>query len=96
MKSKVTKPNCYDCKHRGNIAGDAHSCCKHPDAGMGNDPLTMLLAILGKRLDHSITSEGSKKLGIVGNPHGIKMGWFIWPLNYDPIWLEKCNGFEKA
>ena len=34
------------------------------------------------------------KLGITGDPHGIKMGWFFWPLNFDPIWLRSCNGFQ--
>lgn len=25
--------------------------------------------------------------------HGVKNGWFSFPLNYDPIWAEKCHGF---
>lgn len=49
------KPDCYKCKYRGNLPGDAHSCCKHPN--------------------------------------GIKNGWFFWPLNFDPVWLENCDGF---
>jgi len=20
--------------------------------------------------------------------------WFIWPVNFDPVWLENCDGFE--
>lgn len=35
----------------------------------------------------------SGKLNIKGNPHGIENGWFIWPVNFDPIWLESCDGF---
>jgi len=31
---------------------------------------------------------------IVGNPHGIKNGWFRWPVNFDPIWLVSCDGFS--
>lgn len=23
----MEKPNCYECKYRGNIPGDCHSCC---------------------------------------------------------------------
>ena len=34
------------------------------------------------------------ELEIQGHPHGIAKGWFIWPLNFDPIWLEACDGFE--
>jgi hypothetical protein len=28
-------------------------------------------------------------------PHGICNGWFIWPINFDPVWLENCDGFES-
>lgn len=31
---------------------------------------------------------------VVGNKHGIKNGWFFWPVNFDPVWLEDCNGFS--
>ncbi len=27
------KPNCYQCKYRGTVPGDTHSCCRYP----GND-----------------------------------------------------------
>ena len=36
-----------------------------------------------------------KNIEIKGDPHGIKMGWFIWPINFDPVWLTNCNGFEQ-
>lgn len=31
---------------------------------------------------------------VSGNPHGIRMGWFLWPFNFDPSWLEECDGFS--
>jgi hypothetical protein len=31
---------------------------------------------------------------VIGNPHGIKHGWFNWPLNFDPTWLISCDGFS--
>ncbi len=31
---------------------------------------------------------------VEGNPHGIKNDWFMWPLNFDPIWLTSCDGFS--
>jgi hypothetical protein len=31
---------------------------------------------------------------VAGNPHGIKSGWFRWPLNFDPTWLVSCDGFS--
>jgi len=40
-------------------------------------------------------SAGGAELNIRGNPHGIKRGWFSWPYNFDPVWLENCDGFEE-
>ena len=34
------------------------------------------------------------KAKVDGNEHGIGSGWFMWPLNFDPVWLESCNGFS--
>ena len=36
-----------------------------------------------------------KSLNVTGSPHGVRHGWFNWPWNFDPIWLEQCDGFEK-
>ena len=35
-------------------------------------------------------------LNIKGDSHGIRNGWFMWPMNYDPIWLKNCDGFTPA
>lgn len=33
---------------------------------------------------------------MVGNPHGIKKGWFNYPKKFDPIWKEKdCANYEE-
>lgn len=64
MKKK--KPDCYKCKYRGTVPGDAHSSCKHP-----------------------------KSIKVKGNIFGIRSGWFNHPFNFDPCWLEECNGFER-
>lgn len=26
------------------------------------------------------------------NPHGLNNGWAYWPFNFDPIWIESCDG----
>lgn len=26
---------------------------------------------------------------------GIKKGYFIWPLNFDPTWLDFCDSYEE-
>lgn len=78
----MAKPDCYKCKYRGNVPGDAHSCCRYP----GND--TDMFAFLEK-----CNFENMAKLNIKAERHGIQMGWFLWPVNFDPVWLISCNGF---
>mgnify|MGYP001574115623 CR=1 FL=1 len=30
-----------------------------------------------------------------GNLHGIRKGWFFYPLLFDPVWMEKkCDNYE--
>jgi len=32
---------------------------------------------------------------MTGDPHGIKNGWFIYPILFDPTWMtKKCNNYE--
>jgi hypothetical protein len=73
--------NCYKCQHRRDVPGDTHSQCVHPLIGHG-----MVASILAMQ-------NPPKDLNIKGNPHGIKKGWFFWPMNFDPVWLENCDGF---
>ena len=91
----MSKPNCYECQHRANLPGDTHSKCMHPKViKVVEDPLSILMSILGPRGPLPIPPSVGAQLGIVGNPHGIKKGWFNWPINFDPVWLENCEGFE--
>ena len=90
------KPNCYKCKHRQNLAGNSHSRCAHPVNGNGEpDPFSEIMAIFASvgRVD-PVIGDTAAQLGIKGNKHGIQNGWFNWPFNFDPVWLEQCNGFE--
>lgn len=90
MPTNTEKPNCYKCIHRGNVAGSAHSSCHHPSIGKIN-PLLELCALMGG----GAMPPMKNTIGVTGNPHGIRHGWFAWPLNFDPTWLETCQGFEE-
>lgn len=92
----MTKPNCYECKWRGKIPGDCHSKCNHPKVAMTPDnPLNGLLALLGSvGRCSSLPVKLANPLNVEGDPHGIKKGWFCWPINFDPVWLQSCDGFE--
>lgn len=81
------KNKCYDCVFRRDIPGDAHSMCAHPAAVLDSG-LSIMFMMQGGR------SPTMKRLNLAGNRHGFRNGWFMWPLNFDPVWLESCDGFE--
>lgn len=31
---------------------------------------------------------------VTANEHGVRMGWFLWPFNFDPTWLVSCDSFD--
>jgi hypothetical protein len=95
MEEKIKAPNCYDCKWRGSLPGSAHSKCNHPtNQAIVNDPLAQAFAIFASVGRFPQLPTPRNRLGVSGNAHGVANGWFNWPLNFDPIWLESCNGFE--
>ncbi len=83
-KTTKVKPDCYKCKYRGEIPWNAHSRCMYP--GTKCDSFDMF---------SNENLEMKKKLNIKGNPTGIKGDWFFWPINFDPVWLNRCDGFEE-
>lgn len=98
------KPDCYACIHRREVPGDAHSECVHPATeGSRTTPFMQLAGIMGKRGGDQLMAmanhfgEGPQPaadaLHIKANYHGIRNGWFVWPVNFDPVWLERCDGF---
>lgn len=94
------KPNCFECEYRGTVPGSAHSRCLHPATKASeddnpHDELQSILASVG-RAPPVVDAKAATQLNIQGNPHGIKKGWFNWPFNFDPTWLENCDGFTPA
>lgn len=81
------KPNCYKCKYRGELSYSCHSQCNHP-ALEGKAKI--------KAVAYILSCGYYPAMGIRGNRHGIKSGWFAWPLDFDPVWLESCYGFTEA
>ena len=90
---RASKPNCYECKHRGTVPGSAHSSCHHPSLPP-IPPELQLLGIFASVRRSPPIQVNTEKLAIKGNAHGIRNGWFNWPMNFDPVWLEECNGYE--
>ena len=85
------KPNCYHCKFRRELGYSAHSKCVALIEKLEGDKK--------KEADTIIDLLGStgmlKSDGVKFNQHGVDNGWAIWPSNFDPNWLEKCDFFER-
>jgi hypothetical protein len=81
----MEKPDCYRCKYRGDVPGDGHSCCRYPGNKTG---------LLATGFEQS-NKENAVILNIKAVAHGVRMGWFMWPVNFDPTWLVNCDGFTE-
>ncbi len=90
------KPDCYSCLHRGEVPGSAHSSCRHPSTNAVHAGLLAQLAtVAGKRSGLTeIPCQAAADLHIEGVAFGIDHGYFLWPANFDPTWLVRCDGFE--
>ena len=89
QSNKPAKPNCYKCQYRGVIPGNAHSECKHPifevvDGGKFYPTFFMM---------QGLRSPFEKRMNVTYSQHRFDNGWFFWPSNFDPVWLESCDGF---
>ncbi len=92
----MKNPNCHKCIHRGSVPGDTHSCCRHPL--VKDDALVELACIMSIAMVTSLGGSAKEifaPLNIEADPHGVKSGWFIWPTNFDPIWLKNCDGYKE-
>jgi len=84
--------NCWKCKWKRNIPGSAHVRCEHPKAKLPDHPLTPLIEMLSLFGCPPIKTELRVKIKATG----IRGGWAGHPLNFDPIWIEECEGFEEG
>lgn len=44
----------------------------------------------------ALTFDVRDALRVRAVPHGVRNGYFLWPADFDPVWLLGCNGFEPA
>ena len=79
----MTKPMCYSCKHREDLTYSAHSLC------------TGLCEKKDCFVAYMLFEAGALGTVVKAHDHGVKMGWFNWPIDFDPIWLEECKLYEK-
>jgi len=88
--------DCWSCKHRRAIPGSCHIRCAHPLVP-APEPITQVLATLAsaRRVPFMQDCDALDTLNIQGSPHGIRNGWFNWPLDFDPTWLLNCDGYDR-
>jgi len=58
------KPNCYECKHRRPLAGNAHSKCMHPTIKLNGDDVPVV----------QFNQHGIKMDGLRGHLTSIRRG----------------------
>ena len=86
--------DCWSCQYVKSIPGDAQARCKHPKVTERmNDRFGEILSLLGKRLGPQVELSSAEVLGITLNEHGVRHNWANWPFNFDPIWVNTCNGY---
>jgi hypothetical protein len=54
----------------------------------GGPNLVAMASAFGEGPDGAIAT-----LHVTAAEQGIQGGWFVWPVNFDPVWLESCDGF---
>lgn len=40
--------------------------------------------------------QGDKEFLVKLGEHGIMNGWAYWPIEYDPVWVKECSGYEAT
>jgi hypothetical protein len=78
--------NCYKCKYQGSVPGSCHSSCQHPLIA-NQQVVAMMVITMGKNIPAPFNLEYDK--------YGLQSGWFNWPLDFDPTWLNRCDAYEN-
>jgi hypothetical protein len=81
---------CHSCKHGETIPqSGSHLRCTNPL--VAREAPHFIAKIAGGEAATNLPGS----LDIEGDEHGIKKGWFAWPVNFDPVWLKHCRGYLK-
>jgi hypothetical protein len=75
--------DCFNCPYRANVPGSAHSACNHQVIKPG---VVTAMGLIG----NPTALEPYIKI----NPIGIRGGWAIYPINFDPTWITCTLNIE--
>ena len=96
--TKTAKPDCYQCEYHKPLGHKGRIGCFQPKVRglrrMSSEDT--MWGILGTLEGLPIAASNLSFLfGITINLEGMLKGEFRWPFNYDPTWLEACDGFKQ-
>lgn len=89
-----SKIGCFTCKYMGSVTGSCHKKCNHPSI----EPIKPIMLL---QMAQGVGSINPTRLTVNGipmqkwNKHGIEKGWVIFPMNFDPVWLQYCLMYDK-
>lgn len=85
----MCKRSCHTCKYKKNIPGDAHFQCAYPLMDAKTSSILSLASIANPR---AFNQEVKRMFGFTASEHGLQSGWFSFPSNFSPTWMEgECN-----
>ena len=74
--------DCFKCKHRRAVPGSAHSAC-----ALVEDHAEGMVIALNMMQGNVIRIQKDGADLIEFNEIGIREGWCMWPINFDPVWV---------
>jgi hypothetical protein len=86
--------NCYNCKFKGFVGGSTHISCtvlRITGTDFKVELLEFMLATNQVDLIDTRTNEPHVQI----NEYGRKSGWANYPLDFDPIWIDKCSFYTE-
>ena len=87
------KKNCYSCVHRRNIPGDAHSECFHPSI---SDTTYIRMMVMTATFAYGASVlKRLPELQLDVDQHAVSAGYFSFPVNFDPVWINECKGHTQ-
>lgn len=81
----MSNTHCGNCKYKNNIPGDSHISCRYPLLAREDAIKISMMAFTNPSSYNQILKEN---FGFTGSLHGIQSGWFMFPDNFDPTWIE--------
>ena len=83
----MTQNNSSNCKYKTNVAGNAHIGCNFP---LMDEQAKINIAMI--MLTANRNSNLKTNFGFTVGDHAVFNGWFNFPLDFDPSWIEgECH-----